>query len=187
MKLEIPDVPPSLNKVLNMHWRTKRKLQSDWAWLVLAATNKQQRIELKYSLVKKRVRITLHHSRLYDTDNAYGACKVLFDALKNNGFLVDDNELWLLSTVEQEKCPHKKRHTIIDMEDSMSNEPVVDELSKLGMDYRYDAVQFASNGWMVHRRWNDEYGGKHMDEASLYGDYTEETAIKAAIKRGSWA
>lgn len=54
------------------------------------------------------------------------------------------------------------------------------------MNYNYDAVEAGKGCWMVHRRWTDS-GGEHMDEASLYGDYTEETAIQAAIERGSWA
>lgn len=118
LRLDIPDVPPSLNKVLNMHWRTKRKLQRDWAWLALAATNKQQRLELKYDLRPKQATVTLHHSRFYDRDNAFGACKVLFDALKRNGFIVDDAPEWLKQEVFQQKCPHKKRHTVIEISEA---------------------------------------------------------------------
>jgi len=52
--------------------------------------------------------------------------------------------------------------------------------------YVYDAVEAGKGIWMVHRRWIEE-GHEHMDEASLYGDYTAESAIKAAIERNSWA
>ncbi len=60
--------------------------------------------------------ITLYHSRLFDKDNSYGACKVIFDALKTNRLIVDDSPEWLEATVKQEKCKHKDRHTIIRVE-----------------------------------------------------------------------
>jgi len=67
--------------------------------------------------------------------------------------------------------------------------------------YVYDAVEAGKGIWMVHRRWMEECncwadrtvnsncqgGVARMDEASLYGDYTAESAIKAAIERNSWA
>ena len=52
--------------------------------------------------------------------------------------------------------------------------------------YAYDAIEAGKGTWMVHRRWIEQ-GSERMDEASLYGDYTAETAIKAAIERNSWA
>lgn len=109
-EITIPDVPPSLNKVLRMHWVVKRKLSTYWETLVWTLIpHKGNRWEGK----KKQVLLTLHHSRFYDKDNAYGACKVVVDALKNCGFIMDDTEEWLDLNVEQEKCPHKQRRTVI--------------------------------------------------------------------------
>lgn len=111
LRLVISETPPSLNKVLRMHWAKKRGLLQAWRWMIRAT--------FVGSIVcngKRRVKITLHHSRLYDKDNAYGACKVIFDALKAEGFIVDDRKEWLEATVEQEKCPHKERHTIVEIE-----------------------------------------------------------------------
>jgi len=56
--------------------------------------------------------------------------------------------------------------------------------------YVYDAIEAGKGIWMVHRRWMEEGPGEGVekwDEASLYGDYTAESAIKAAIERNSWA
>ena len=64
----------------------------------------------------RRVTITLYHSRLFDKDNSYGACKVIFDALKAQGLIVDDSPEWLDAIVEQKKCKHKERHTVIQLE-----------------------------------------------------------------------
>jgi hypothetical protein len=106
--LDIPDIPPSLNKVLNMHWRAKRKLAEKWGWEVKIAKG-QQRIQLG----RNKVLITLWHSRFYDRDNAFGACKVLVDALRYMNIIVDDTREWLELDVMQAKCPHRERHTTI--------------------------------------------------------------------------
>jgi len=112
MEMQVSDVPPSLNKVLRMHWRKRQGLLHAWMWMV--------RIALGHPLTacngKRRVTITLHHSRLFDQDNSYGACKVIFDALKAQGLIVDDSPEWLDAHVEQKKCKHKERHTVIKLE-----------------------------------------------------------------------
>jgi Holliday junction resolvase RusA-like endonuclease len=112
MKLEIPHVPPSLNKVLRMHWSAKRDLRDNWTLLV------RSQLDGAYlkPMVKMRVTITLWHSRIYDKDNAFGACKVVVDALKHNKLIFDDSQEYLELHVEQVKCPHKERKTVIDLE-----------------------------------------------------------------------
>jgi hypothetical protein len=112
MKLIIPEIPPSLNKTQRMHWATQRKLSKMWAWLI---RSKLPEMHLE-PIVKMRVSVTLCHSRFFDKDNAYGACKPLVDGLKTWGLVRDDTAEFLELTVEQEKCPHKQRHTIIDLE-----------------------------------------------------------------------
>ncbi len=110
MKLIIQAIPPSLNKVLRMHWTAKRELHVDWLWLLKAAWPSGALCD-----GKRRVKITLYHSRFYDKDNAYGACKVIFDVLKEQGFIVDDAPQWLEASVEQQKCKRKESHTIIEV------------------------------------------------------------------------
>jgi hypothetical protein len=118
MRLEIPDVPPSLNKVLRMHWAKRKKLMENWILSLAGAASASERYDLRHSLRPKEVSITLRHSRAYDTDNAYGACKIVCDAMVKLGYLVDDAGEWLKLTVEQEKCPHKQRHTVIEVSDA---------------------------------------------------------------------
>ena len=112
MKLEIKAIPPSLNKVLRMHWGAKRDLRDNWILLIRSALSGAY---LK-PIVKMRVKVTLHHSRLYDEDNAMGACKVIFDALKHWHLIYDDNPAFLEAHVEQVKCTHKQRKTVIELE-----------------------------------------------------------------------
>lgn len=111
MKLVIPDVPPSPNRVLGKHWSTKAGVKDAWVMLV-----RSQIMPGRISTIKKQVKITLHHSRLYDKDNAYASCKPVIDALKHWNLIWDDSAAFLDLTVEQKKCKHRDRHTVIDIE-----------------------------------------------------------------------
>lgn len=115
LRLVIPDTPPSLNKVLRMHWATKRKLNQNWVNQVWAASYCCRPFDDLYE-EKAKVKITLHHARAYDQDNAYGACKTVLDALRRSRLIRDDTAEWLELTVEQEKCKHRDRHTVIELE-----------------------------------------------------------------------
>jgi hypothetical protein len=112
VKLTIPDVPPSLNVSRNLHWAAKARLRDNWILLI------RSQLKGRYlkPIVKMRCLVTLCHARPYDSDNAYGACKPLVDALKHWKLIYDDNGDYLDLTVWQSKCPHKKRHTIIELE-----------------------------------------------------------------------
>jgi hypothetical protein len=110
--LTIPDVPPSLNVLMRLHWRNQHALRQKWILWVRSQLNGSY---LK-AIVKVRVKVTLCHARLYDADNAVGACKVVVDALKDWRLIYDDTKQYLELKVEQQKCPHKKRHTIIELE-----------------------------------------------------------------------
>lgn len=107
--ITVPDVPPSLNKVLRMHWTSKAKLNSKWDAEIFVAAPKF------FPIGKMRVIIKLHHSRLYDKDNAYGAVKPVVDALVSTGLLKDDTCHWLELTVEQVKSTRKDKRTVIEI------------------------------------------------------------------------
>jgi len=110
IKLTIPYVPVSLNVWMRWHWAKRKKLSQQWEWDLVALK------PLPYFTSKAKVKITLMHSRFYDKDNAYGACKVLVDAMKKQRMIVDDSAEWLELTVEQGKEPHKSRYTIVEIE-----------------------------------------------------------------------
>lgn len=113
MRFIVNDIPPSINKVLRMHWAKRFRLKDAWRLMIRAGFGNHP----KPRPVRQKVKITLWHSRAFDKDNAYGACKVVFDAMKAEGLIVDDSSDWLDASVEQAKCSHKERHTIIEMED----------------------------------------------------------------------
>lgn len=112
VKLTITDVPPSPNKVLGKHWSTKAGEKDKW---VLLVRSKIVPCVIR-SPERKQVLITLCHSRRYDADNAYAAVKPLVDALKHWNLIWDDSAKWIDLMVVQEKCPHKQRHTIVELE-----------------------------------------------------------------------
>lgn len=112
LRLEIPDLPPSLNKTLRMHWAKKRKLNETWQQWVRAMLPEY----FLEPMVRMRCTITLHHSRFYDKDNAYGAVKPVVDALRLWKLIRDDTREYLDLQVEQSKCSHKKRSTTIELE-----------------------------------------------------------------------
>lgn len=114
MKLTIPEVPMSLNKVLVLHWRTRSAVNDLWRVLVRSMLDLNG--ESRKATGKMRCQILLSHSRFYDKDNAYGAVKPLVDALKHWKLIYDDTAEWLELSVEQEKCTHKQRHTIVELE-----------------------------------------------------------------------
>lgn len=115
MRLEIvANVPPSLNRTLRMHWRKRAQLQNDWGWFIHLALRRRDQCYLQ-PIVKMQAKITLHHSRQYDKDNAYGAAKVVVDALKHWKLIFDDSPEYLDLEVQQEKCARKVSKTVIEL------------------------------------------------------------------------
>ena len=108
---DLPDVPPSLNKQLRMHWAVKKRLYEYWRSLV-----RSQIMPCPNTDTKMHAVITMYHSRAYDKDNAYGAVKPLIDALRHWQVIVNDTDEWLYLDVRQVKYPHKKRYTRILLE-----------------------------------------------------------------------
>jgi Holliday junction resolvase RusA-like endonuclease len=111
MKLDIQAVPPSLNKTLNMNRWDRARLNLEWRMQIRAGY-----MPNGAAREKQRVTITLWHSREYDRDNLFGAVKPVVDALKHWKLIVDDTKEWLELDVQQAKCPHKQRHTTIEIE-----------------------------------------------------------------------
>jgi hypothetical protein len=112
MKLTIQAVPPSLNKTQRMHWAKRKRLNDEWKLLVRA---EMPQIVL-HPFVKMRCCITLAHSRAFDKDNAYGACKPVVDALTHWKLIFDDSLECLDLKIEQVKCSRSEAHTVIELE-----------------------------------------------------------------------
>lgn len=88
IKLVIPEIPPSLNKIFSMHWTARKKEKRRWAdliaWQILAK---------KVKLIKGQVKIKLIYyfktKGYHDYDNYSG--KFILDGLKGK-VIEDDNQ-----------------------------------------------------------------------------------------------
>lgn len=65
--------------------------------------------------VRMRVTVTIHNSRCYDRDNAWGACKPILDAMKAMGLIIDDASSYCELEVRQERSSRKEKHTVIEL------------------------------------------------------------------------
>jgi len=88
--LVIPALPPSLNRLLNMHWAKRARIKKEWQRLVWAAKNsdltKVPAEEHGRRTVNLEYYFPTHRRR--DVDNYQ---KVILDALTENGLIVDDS------------------------------------------------------------------------------------------------
>jgi len=121
MKLTIPAVPPSPNRVLGKHWSAKAGEKDKWILLVRSQAlppikGRAYPLDVSSLQQRKKVTITLCHSREYDPDNIYAAVKPVLDALKHWQWIWDDSAEWIDLMVAQEKCKRKEAHTIIELE-----------------------------------------------------------------------
>ena len=94
--IRIEAVPPSLNKYLRMHWAVKKRLRHEF-WLLLAErTNIDNRMS---GPEKMRVQINVHSkgatARRLDSENLWGGCKPLIDAMRDVGLIRNDSPRWL--------------------------------------------------------------------------------------------
>jgi hypothetical protein len=104
--LRIPRQLHSPNFWNGMHWRAKHRLTKGWEndlWIVsmLPESGGKPATTRQRLQVTREVPSTRHFIR--DTDNLYGACKPLSDALKRLGLIVDDSVAWL-ELAKPEQC-----------------------------------------------------------------------------------
>lgn len=97
MQIIVPIIPPSLNvlkrKYRNVHaYANLRKVWEAGIFLSTGSALKSSAIRAMVKTSKKlKVTIVIQHHGQYDKDNLYGSAKVVLDAMKNIGFLIDDS------------------------------------------------------------------------------------------------
>lgn len=116
--IEVPDVPPSLNQVLNMHWRRRSKLKKHWLDQYYLFPRDAQHIlrNNAFNQGKVRMNVTLFNARTYDKDNAYGACKVIVDGAVRSRLVYDDRPEFLELEIKQEHSTRKEKRTVIELQ-----------------------------------------------------------------------
>jgi hypothetical protein len=100
IELHIDEPCPSLNYVWGGHWHKKHELRKKWLWLI-----RQARLKAKVYDPPRHERaaitITRYGKRHVDQDNLAGGAKVIFDSLKQEGFIVDDSPKHITATYVQ--------------------------------------------------------------------------------------
>lgn len=117
MTIEIPYVPMSVAK-LNKHWAIRDKERKRWQQeFQFGLSAGMHRLLRSTNVMPQKLSVEIHHARFYDQDNLVGCLKPVCDALKQNGYIVDDSpKHFQLGTVTQVKCPQKKGKTVITLE-----------------------------------------------------------------------
>ena len=118
IKLIIPRVTISNNKLLRMHWAKKMLLKRMWEDEIRVElyrlTRENPSFFDKYKVnKKKKVSIISYRKAFCDRDNFIGGLKPVLDGLIKNGLILDDNQNWIDLCAEQRHDPKNKRTEII--------------------------------------------------------------------------
>jgi len=110
ISLTIPELPESLNKILNWHWTKRKQYKDRCHMLVKSEINRQGLTKFKGCvIIKYRFCFDNHHKR--DADNFLAGCKYFQDELKEN--LLEDDNMDIIKGLEFDYEIGKERKTII--------------------------------------------------------------------------
>jgi hypothetical protein len=85
-----------------MHWSERKRLSQYWYYLILSA-----RPAVFTALPHAKVVFTRHSKGTLDRDNLYGSAKIVIDALRYAGVIVDDSPEHLILDCQQERRAKK--------------------------------------------------------------------------------
>ena len=114
IKLELPLITPSNNKLLRTHWAVRRKLKVYYMDEIVTAMIDGGFTD--YAEGKRTCEVTSHRKRLLDPDNLTGGIKMLLDALVELKLLKDDSPKWCDLKVGQKKARTPK--TVIELKEA---------------------------------------------------------------------
>lgn len=105
IEIQVPEIAPSLNRLVRMHWSARRRLLKKWEWIVFAEVYRVGGpLAIKYH-GKMRVSIIRRSHHVLDHDNLHGAAKLVLDALKAARVIEDDSPDHIELHCEQERGP----------------------------------------------------------------------------------
>ena len=102
---------PSRNKLDRHNWEVKSKNKQIWSLLI---RNQMRLRKIRKTKEKEKFTVSIlcyKKGRLYDTDNVWGGCKQLIDAMVSEDFIYDDAPEYLDLKVQQIKA--KESHTMV--------------------------------------------------------------------------
>lgn len=103
LEIEILEVIPSFNRLVRMHWATRRALLKKWQWLVWLEVLRSRPSMVGPFTEKVQVKITRYSHKTLDPDNLHGSAKIILDALRAAKVLVDDTPAHIALICEQIK------------------------------------------------------------------------------------
>lgn len=103
IRFTIFQLTPSLNQLLRMHYRKRKRLKDSFLWEIKANLFEQD-LEIEPSPPKRRLSVVSYRKKLLDQDNYIGGLKLLIDSLVDLGLVSDDSPEFLeLERLEQRK------------------------------------------------------------------------------------
>lgn len=117
--LTIPEPTPSLNQFFyEQHWKKRYQEKKKWSVLLLFAVKNTKNYEMLKAHGKRKLTIQRHGKRALDNDNGLGGCKVVIDALRLHGLILDDDDKNLSVSFENCKLEKGKApYTVLVIED----------------------------------------------------------------------
>lgn len=112
IRLEIDEIPPSLNRWAKLHWSEQRMIKQDWAWMIKAAVLTAKVGRPMYRLAAVKITLIFPVIRRRDIDNY--TPKMVMDGLVNAGIIQDDRADWV--DVKWGFAQGAERQTIIEVE-----------------------------------------------------------------------
>lgn len=122
LRIVLPMPTPSLNEFNGRRWYCKAKLKTAWVSALMCTPG----LHAARTLVttKRVLHIERRAPRMLDTDNLYGGCKPVIDALVTLGLLRDDKPKWCELHVSQCKPDRgEPAHTVILIEEAAGFAP----------------------------------------------------------------
>jgi Holliday junction resolvase RusA-like endonuclease len=111
IRLELFDVPPSLNEWTRMHWSKQRKQKQAWLWEVISTALNAKVGKPRYKQATIKITYYFTQQRRRDTDNY--TPKFLMDSLVHVGIIQDDRADWV--KVSWDFATGPKRKTTIEV------------------------------------------------------------------------
>ena len=115
-RIEIDDIPPSLNAFYSgMHWAKRKQIMDVWHTLFLAEFRKTIPERIKTPVTLSATIYAARQPR--DCDNAVIAIKAAGDALKIGGYIPDDSPEYVSTVIlSSKKSDNKKNKTVLIIE-----------------------------------------------------------------------
>lgn len=101
MTFDFDELPPTLNRMLSSHWRTRANAKKRWELLLREKLGPDYRCPEPAEVV-----VTWRVMHEQDDDNSKGRFKCIGDALQRAGYISDDSPDVLRLSVKQVRAKH---------------------------------------------------------------------------------